>query len=286
MPFTPVAELLPDPSVRVFFSGLLILEPSQDGATCEVFVNRSAPNHQLTIELRRKRAGKPDFIMMRHIGPLAYGLATPGAPPNAFPVHGVVIQAFPTPRGVRKYEPGNPSTEGEGLSLAIDMEVAPFHNADIGAVDQLGGRPSIFMDDGIFYTADKTPDTLTTLLKKGGAVIQELPPFANLIGANLYLEQGDTVSIRWRQQGRIEGILLQKPEPGTSYELSIVNDPLYETDSTAVPVHDEFREYYKILPEVPTQDQFSVEFPTPPPTDTPASRGSSRAPCMSVIKGG
>ena len=72
MPFTPEHSLRPDPTVRVFFSGLLIIDPADDARHCEVFVNHSAPKHHLTIEVRRKRPRRPDELMMRPVGPLAF----------------------------------------------------------------------------------------------------------------------------------------------------------------------------------------------------------------------
>jgi hypothetical protein len=286
MPFAPFGELPADPTVRIFFSGLLILQPSPDMRICEVFVNRSAPDHQLTIEIRKKRPGKPDFIMMRHVGPLAFALPPPGAPPAALPIHGFVIQVSPNSGSVKMYNPGSPSTEGQGLDLAIDLQSPQFHDGNVGAVDPLGGQPSILLDDGIFYTADTTSPAVTTVIKRGGNDVGTLNSFASLIGANLYLDENGTASVRWVHQGRLEGILLKRPdpatEPGASYEIYIVNDPLYETDSPAAPVHDEFREYYKILPAVFTQDQFQLVFNTVSPV--PPSRGSTKKPCMSVIK--
>ena len=243
MPFPPVPELLPNPPVRIFFSGLMVLEPSPDGRTCEVFVNRSAPSHYLTIEVRRKQAGKPDLIMMRHVGQLAFVRATE---PNGSLKHGLFIQVDSGPKGVKRYN-GDPSPEGESLDLALNLEGPDLHNGDIGPVDRMGGRPSILLNDGIFYTAAKTRDDLTITLKKNGRPIKVMDPFASLIGTNIYLDDGDKVLVEWRQQGRIETVKLEKPKPDErdlSYEIYIVNDPLYESDAIDAPRHKEFKEYY------------------------------------------
>jgi hypothetical protein len=299
MPFTTTADLPPNPSVKVFFSGLLLLEPSEDEMTCEVFVNRSAPDHHLTIEVRRKEAGKPDIIMMRHVGPLAFGIPPPGVAPTI----GLSIRADNL-KGVRRYEPATPPQEYEpqGLSLAINLEDAQFHNgnADVGVgvpggtkpklldVDPLGGRPSILLDDAIFYTAATTDKEITITLKKNGNEIKKLAPFASLIGANIYLDDDSIVFVSWRQQGRDEVLELEKPKPeqAHSYEIYIVNDPLYESDDPRIPAHDEFKEYYKILPNVKTEEQFRVNFEPPHPDLGFPGRGSSRAPCMSILKSG
>lgn len=284
MPFTPTGDLPENPAVRIFFSGLMILEPTADGKSCEVFVHRSAPAHHLTIEVRRKRASFPDEIMMRHVGPLTFGV-TLSEDPDARPIHGFFIHKVTDgEKGVRRYNPVEPPQQGmpESLGLAIDMEGAQFHNGSVGPVDELGGRPSIFLDDGTFYTAAKTRPELEIKLKKNGAPDQPLAPFASLIGANIYLDDNSSAVLRFRHQGRFETLELTNPAPGVSYEIYIVNDPLYENDSEDEPKHDEFKEYYKILPDVPTSEQFRLDSSTPPQ----AERGTTKAPCMSVLIGG
>src|SRR6185503_17484210 len=73
MPFTQVQEMPNNPpTVRIFLTGQLMLQPNAESNTCEVFVNGSAPNHHLTVEVREKRPGKPDSILMRHHGPLEF----------------------------------------------------------------------------------------------------------------------------------------------------------------------------------------------------------------------
>jgi hypothetical protein len=287
MPFTPTGDLPDNPAVRIFFSGLMILKPDAEGKTCEVFVHRSAPAHHLTIEVRRKRAGYPDEIMMRHVGPLAFGV-TLSDDPDERPIHGFFIRKgmqTPGEKGVRRYNPAQPPAEGkpESLSLAIDLEGAQFHNGSVGPVDDLGGRPSIFIDDATFYTAAKTRPELIIKLKKEGHEDQQLAPFASLIGANIYLEDESTVALSFSHQGRFETLELTKPTSADiSYEIYIVNDPLYENDSPNEPKHDEFKEYYKILPAIPTSEQFSLDISVATPTE----RGTTRTPCMSVIIGG
>lgn len=288
MPLTQVADLPSDPAVRIFFSGLMIIQPSADGQSCEVFVHRSAPDHQLTIEVRQKQVGKPDLIKMRHVGPLPYALTPPGFPDDP-PIHGIMIQVQNAAKGIRAFRPGNASTEGEGLDLAINIEGNDFHQGAAGPVDALGGRPSILLNDAVFYTADKTSPDLTINLKKNNQQIKALAPFASLIGANIYLDDGDAASMFWMPQGMLEELRLEKPAQGISYEIYIVNDPLYEVDRTFIPTHDEFKEYYKLLPDVPSTDQFRLEVLLPPtqPNDPPVvSRGSTKTPCMSVLKTG
>jgi len=283
MPFGTTTDLPSNPSVRIFFTGQLIIRPDAEGQTCEVFVNRSAPNHQFSVEVREKRAGKPDAILMRHFGPLAFV-----TPPEDDPIHGLFIIAE-SPKGVKMYT-GDPTPEGEeSLGLAINLKDEQFHKDQPIAIDADGGRPSILLNDGIFYTADKTSTKFDIKLKKGTAEVKQLDPFASLIGTNIYLEGEDALRLRWRQNGLPEVLELKKPENGYSYEIYILNDPLYE-DPEEGELHDEFKEYYKILQLLPTKDtdivtgvpnesRFSLDVQVKDAKD----KGTTRTPCMSVL---
>lgn len=299
MPFTPV-DTLPSPDVRIFFSGLMIIEPQDDG-TCEVFVHSSAPRHYLTIEVRRKQAGRPDELLMRHVGPLSFvDDETTGQPP----LHGMVIFKGETnDKGIKGFFPSTAPQDGEPDSLdrAINFKSSLFHNGDpetgvdpttkqpfrLLDVDPLGGRPSISIEDGTFYTAAKTREEFKLTLQRPDGSSEKLEPFASLIGADIGLEPETFVGIRWRQQGRIEQLSLNKAE-GISYEIYIVNDPLFErfavTDLQKDPKHDEFREYYKILNRVPTEEQFRLEVEVSKEGGGSKSRGTTRNPCMTIIK--
>ncbi len=275
MPFTPVEEL-PDrpPTVRIFLTGQLILQPDAASRTCEVFVNRSAPNHQLTVEVREKCNGQPDAILMRHHGPLEFRSSDE-------PVEGLLIRRQPA-GNVRMYT-GDATAFGEALTAAIDLSKQDFHPGNAIPVDHESARPSVLVEDGIFHTAAKTSNKLTIKLKKGEAVVREMEPFASLIGANVYLNEGEFLNLAWREMGLARTLSLTKPEEGTSYEVYIINDPLYE-DVEEPKAHDEFAEYYKVLPSVPTPDRLKLDvtFPEPEPQD----RGSNKTPCMPVVISG
>lgn len=281
----PDSGLEPCPDVRIFFSGLMILDPSDDHQSCEVFVHRSAPNHQLTIEVREKQKQGPDLIKMRHVGPLPYALSPPEHEDDP-PIHGMSIAVETNPKGMRAYR-GGPTAEGEAINLAINLDGEGFHNGATGKIDMLSGRPSILLNDAVFYTADKTSPDLSIDLKRNGQPVRALQPFASLIGGNIYLDEGDAVIVKWMAQGLLEELKLPKPAKGTSYEIYIVNDPLYESDSLFVPPHDEFREYYKLLPEIALENQFRLEVKRREGVNPPVSdRGSTKTPCMSVFVDG
>lgn len=283
IPTTP--NLDPKPDIRIFFSGLMILDPSDDNESCEVFVHRSAANHQLTIEVREKQETGPDLIKMRHVGPLPYALSPPdfdGDPP----IHGMAIAVERNPKGIRAYD-GEPGPEGESFNLAINLDGQDFHNGSTGQIDKLNGRPSILLNDAVLYTADKTSPQLTIDLKRNGQQVRTLEPFASLIGGNIYLDEGDSVSVRWMAQGMLEELKLAKSTTGSSYEIYIVNDPLYESNALFIPAHDEFKEYYKLCPEVALENQFRLDVKTDNGMPLPVmERGSTKTPCMSVYVDG
>lgn len=307
MPFAPI-DMLPQevPDVRIYFTGLMILEPADNDA-CQIFVNSSATRHFLTVEVRRKRNNRPDEILMRHIGPLAFvGSEDP-------PLHGMLIEKNTDgAKGVQKYVGNATGPNGEeSFDLAIDMEGATFHNGNppglpdlvtgrprnLLEVDNLVGRPSIMLNDGIFHTAAKTSPLFTITLKHRTKPDRALDPFAKLVGANIHLTADETVILTWLNQGKLARLELEKPEDGVSYEVYIINDPLFEsseeinqldpvTGQPLVPKHDEFAEYYKLLTVVPTEDQFRLRVDPPPPGGPPPERGSTDIPCMPVKKGG
>lgn len=276
MPFTQV-EQFPNqpPTIRIFITGQLMVQPSVGSDSCEVFVNRSAPNHQLTVEVREKKPNKPDSILMRHHGPLEFR-------DSEEPVEGVLIRR--QPQGNVSMYTGRPTAWGESLTSAIDLRSEGFHPTNEMAIDFESARPSIVIQDGIFHTAMKTSPKLKIKLKKGETAIRDMTPFASLIGANIYLNDGEFLHFAWREGGLNHTLSLTRPEEkGASYEIYIINDPLFENPEEPK-AHDEFGEYYKVLPTVPTDERLKLDvtFPQPVPQD----KGTSKSPCMPVVVGG
>ena len=304
MSFTPTDTMPGTPDVTIFFSGLMILTPTNNNM-CEVFVNSSAPRHFLTIEVRRKQAGRPDELMMRHVGPLAFAPTDQDAI-NGTQFFGMQIKKVTAngATGVQRFVPNAPQPDGapDGLAAAIDLHRNDFHkdNPVVGNansqfpfrlldVEPLGSRPSILLQDGVLYTAAKTRAGVNIQLTDvNGNKIRDMEPFASLIGAAIALEANTHVEIQWRQQGKTQVLKLDKVA-ATTYEIYIVNDPLFESETInpdTDPKHDELQEYYKILSRVPTEQQFRLEVPPLDPNAPPPDRGSTRAPCMSVLLGG
>ena len=275
MPLTPVNELPPNPAVRIFFSGLMIIQPNEDGSHCEIFVNRSAVDHEFSVEVREKRANKPDAVFMRHFGPLSF--IPPPEDELTFGLHLIASN----PKGLNRYT-GGPLAGGEdSFDLAIDLKGEDFHRGSPVEVDVKAGRPSISLNDGTFYAADKASDELEIVKKQGGEEQGPAGSFATLIGTNIYLEDQDVLRVRWLRLGLPQVFELQKPPEGSSYEIYIQNDPLF-VDPQAAGDHDEFGEYYRMLPSIPTEDRFAFDIPEEAFTD---EKGTPRTLCFSVALG-
>jgi hypothetical protein len=280
MPFTTTPDLPNGPSVRIFFIGLNILMPitvAQTGLpACQAFVHNSSPEHKLVIEVRKKRLGQPDVLMARILGPLPSVSVDPTDPTLT---HGLLIRTAglpPNAKGVKAYQ-GTKVDEGyslfDGFILSDILDVSPGH------VDPVGGLPSIFIDHGIFYLADKVV-VKANLVKFGGTTIIKRTDVPTIVGANIYLDpnvQGQKVNLKWRQNGT-DVTLDLIPAQHITHEIYVINEPLFEPDSPQAPQHDEFAEYFNILPEVMPQERYSLVFLEPIP-----DRGSTRTPCMSVL---
>jgi hypothetical protein len=270
MPLTPTDTLPPNPDVRIFFSGLMIIDADNAGETCEVFVNRAALNHHFSVVVREKRIDRPDVVLMRL--PCEFSFL-PDLTGNQ--TVGLEILANPH-KGLAMYT-GAPQPDGsETFRLAIDLESTMFHGKSI-EVDE-GGRPSILLNSGIFYAAERTMPQMVINLKRGGSV-QQLGSFANLIGANISLGDKETLTIRWLDVGVVRALQLKRKE-GSTYEIYINNDPLF-VDPEAGEAHDEFKEYYKILDSIPPEERFELKVD---PKSSP--KGTPRTLCMTVVKGG
>jgi hypothetical protein len=310
MPFTQETTFPTDPSghvippdVKVFFTGLMLIRPAADKRTCEVWVHRGAPEHELTIEVRQKQAGRPDVIKMRHTGPLPYAFPPDEvAHPTDPPIHGFKLLVKNAPKGVRSYVGVDTPQGEEAIFEAINFQSAQYHNGRVGGIDEIGGRPSILLNDGLFYVAEKTSRDTNIILERGMSAVT-IDPIGSLIGANIYLDRSsnpsvpdDSLLVRWRAQGLLKQLELKKPADGSgiSYEVYVINDPLFESEVPGIPPHDEFEEYYKLLREVrpagtpattplkpfSVADQFRLKIT--PPGGNP-HRGSTRIPCMPGI---
>jgi hypothetical protein len=289
MPFNMRPDLPDAPLVRVFFSGQLILAPAPSTSSgerdCEVFVNRLADGHTLTVEARKKHRRGPDEILMRHVGPL--GPSRFGDEPDG--TYGMFIGIAPEdgPRGVNGYDGTTASDEGTTLRHAITL--AGLHRdasrpVDL-AVDRRSAGPSILLNDATLYSAALATGQFEVV--KQGESPTPLGALARLLGANIYpTEEQEVVVMRWKTDDRIEELALPMPSGGEgfTYEVYVTNDPLYAGGGLGA-AHDELSEYYKILPGVPASERFVFRPATTRAAAAAAGmsyRGSTTTPCMPV----
>ena len=268
MPFQQIDRLDEKPSVRIFFTGLNILKGEDN--KCKVFVHNRSDPHTLSIEVRRKRPNQPDVLMMRHHGRLQ--------PVGGEPTIGFVIRTFGLEgeTGVKAYD-GAPTEQG--TTLKDSFSLAKLFGT-VPELDEAGGRPCIFINHGIFYTARKVPVEAILKNVQTGATVAELDEVGTIIGANIYLNpanQNHKVQLLWRQQGQDVHLDLL-PSENFTYEIYVVNEPLFIPDTPEAPNHGEFEEYFKLLPGIPKSEQFELHYIGEPP-----ERGSNRSPCMSIV---
>jgi hypothetical protein len=277
MPFqaTPSGQSLPpNPDVRIFFQGLLILRASDDSKLC-VVENHLRPSfpHTLSIEVRAKVAQEPDVILMRHFGPLeAPGLVINGGYDTASSVvYKHQPSSFDNPLGV-----GAP----DDFRWIVNLEGRLFHKRPL-SVDTTGTRPGITVENGIyyFYTARKKTGRITRT--GGGEPDLDLTGIASTVGANLSIGANPVV-LTWHK-GTNHMLELDRVA-GTSYEIYIDNSPLFLDLEDEATHHSELNEYYDVLPGVGTR--FDLDFH---PVSLVGSakfntiRSTPNIPCQSIV---
>lgn len=270
MAFTPVRALPPNPFVRIFFVGLNILAPSAN-QTCQTFVHNDTDDHHLLIEVRRKRPGRPDLVVMRRTGPLTVVDADPTE------THGLLIQTQGLPtgqRGVTAYD--GTQASNEGTSLFNSFILTRLLDVPPGDVDPEAGLPSVLIDHGVFYTADK--QTRGATISKPNRPPERRGEVPTVIGANIY-RPAAAVQLLWQQDDEDVPPLTLEPSANFTHEIYIINEPFFDPESPNSPKHDEFEKYFDILPDVPDHERLSLKLdPLPEP-----ERGTTRNPCMSIL---
>ncbi|HMF55449.1 MAG TPA: hypothetical protein VK619_03745 [Pyrinomonadaceae bacterium] len=283
-PFDVVNELNPSPDARVFFRGLLLLEPLTDNTgkrICLVSVHRSAdPHHNLKIDIRLVQAG------------MSWQYPAPTVP---FDLHNFTIEVSPNGQGVKKYHVDNNPLDRTAASSNRDfdndyrwrIDFAELHNGS-SMVDKQITFPGILLKDGVLHTAVKTDESKVSIeLISPNNPVTDLHSIADIIGANISFDSPSTLNLSWRYGGEEQNLSLEKPPSGSHYEIYVYNDP-GTTDS-----HNEFQEYYKVLLDAGTGAHFlaSQEFNldvTLKSQPTPGSSGDKgdRVPCMPGGHGG
>jgi len=283
-----VRSLEPSPAARIFFRGLLVLEPLLDGSKkiCSVGVHKSAdPHHSLRVSIMVVRPG----TSVPHRATIV-----------PFNLHDLTIEVSPSPGlGVRKFQyddnPFNRQTADLDSHYDNDyrwiIDFADLHRTD-SAVDRLNTHPGILLKDGVLHTAARTDNALLSvgLTAPGNPAPVNLYSIASIIGANIYFDSPSELVLTWNHSGE-QRLPLAKLPPNSRYDIYIFNDPDDPDD------HNEFKEYYKVLFKASTGRRFDpvteqFDLISAPQTHSLGNfaklnnRGSDRIPCMAVNNGG
>lgn len=272
------------PDVQIFFHGQLLLRAPGEGRTCEVAVNPLASNHVLTIEARTKRPGRPDIIMMRHVGPLLF---RPGA--------GMLIKVDPPvnpPAAFKCMKVGTPIDYTSGASdppdedfrWILNLEGPQFHQPAELDGPIFNSHHVIRMEGGqyFFRTAARAHPRMGHTRKGGGKDQVTFRRIGFIASASVFFAAdipNQSVQLEWQAPTLAGSVSLGK-EPNTTHEIYINNAPLFlgppPNDPNELAKFEELRDYYKVLnvqlgrPDVPLFELVPTHLPGDGDTGSPS----------------
>lgn len=269
----PGVERAPD--VQMFFHGLLMLLPDIGGSQCQIGVHRLSVQHKLSVEVRVKGTEQPDPPLLRLAGSLdSQGLSIAIDPPT-----GNGISKFVGGQG--EFDRLDETNAERDFRWSIDLQKLDPLQPRI-TIEQSGISPGIVIKDGLFYTARRTnPDNVAVQLTNPGNPVTPLNRVARIIGANIYLDAGERVILKWFGEGKNQTLALPKARPDHPALIYFDNSPsLMPSDK---PDHSEFVEYFKVVTNATdVTRRFDLDF------DLVGLNlhGTDRAPCVSVVVDG
>jgi len=275
------------PDVEIVFSGQLFLR-SDDGSTCDVGVNPIATGHDLLIEVRTKKADRPDVINMRHVGPLDF--RSP---------EGMKIEVIPQADTLAAWKCVSPNTIDrvagtgapyEDFRWMLNLESDLFHNKDL-VPTVFGTQNTIKLLQGEFFfrTGMRAPVGLKYERQGGGLGLAVFRRIGAIARASLFLVQDQSVLISWTEGTEPRSLNLTKSLDGTTYEIYIENTPRFVQIPVPRPsdlsAFEELIHYYKVIPtdQVPSNARFTLK---PVDDPTPGQKGSPTIPCQVTILDG
>lgn len=265
----------PGPDVQIFLHGLLMLFPDQNGA-CQVGVHRLSVQHKLSVEVRAKGTVPPDPPLLRLAGTLdSAGLkisVDSEAPPG--------VSKFVTGNG--EFDRDDQNNDPRDFRWSLDLQTLdPLQPPML--LEESGISPVITIKDGLLYTARQTnPLNVQVALTNVGNPDTPLMSVARIIGANIYLKEGENLILSWYGEGKDQFLAIPRKKaldrPALIY---IDNSPSLMPSGR--PDHSELAEYFKVISNAtPATRRFDVDFQlvgTNP-------HGTDRAPCMPAVVGG
>lgn len=255
MPFDPTTQINPNPDVKIFFEGLVMLVPGQDAKSkrCDVYVINHSSEHELSVDVSVDQP-QPNFPFLR-LGSkvLRSGLEI----------------STKTPAGVTKYVPnGGTSVPGAyGFDEAIDFNL--LHPGV--KPDPTGAHSGVLkIRDGVLYTVTQR-DKDARLERQ--TECRNCVPLSLILGASIDLG-GKKLVLDWGE----DSLELPRAEDpaGTKYFIWINN-------SRPVPATtNDFQHLYHGISPVATPDKFRLVFKhCGDPLET-----SPRVPCIPGVTGG
>ena len=261
MPFQPrlLSQPMPSryPDVDIVFHGQIFLR-SEDGITCQAALNPIATDHVLSIEVRTKTLGESDVIRMRHIWPLEF--RRPEGMTIDLNPRADILAAWKciTDQPIDYAEGGG---DAQDFRWILNMEGNYFHRTNL--------TPAIFdsqhvikLQGGEYYfrTGARSFEGLDFVRSGGGAEPFTFRRIGAVARAGLYLNQDQSVFLKWVQNGKPEVLTLTKSAAGVRHEIYIENTPLYDPiDPDELATHEELGEYYKLLPDIASAARFALK---------------------------
>lgn len=272
----------PGPDVQIFLHGLLMLRPGQNSQVCEVGVHRLSIQHRLSVEVRVRGTVPPDPPLLRLAGPLdsdglTIGITTGDTVGDA----SRGVSKFVTDNG--ELDHNNQNNDERDFRWSLDLQKLDPQQPPM-LLRTSGISPKIRIMDGLFYTARRTnPNDIEVRLTNVGNPDTPLASVARIVGANIYLNDGEHLVLQWFGDGQTETLALPKKKaldrPALIY---IDNSPALMPDQ---PDHSEFAEYFKVITNATEATRnFDVQFRLRGPDGVP--HGTDRAPCMVAVVGG
>jgi hypothetical protein len=291
MPFNTTQAFPPEdpgPDVQIFLHGLLMLRPDNNGKVCEVGVHRLSLQHKLSVEVRVKGTVPPDPPLLRLAGTLdsaglIIGVTTGDIVGDA--THGV--SKFVTDDGELDHD--DPNSDPRDFRWSLDLQKLDPQQPPMLFMTS-GISPTIRIMDGLFFTARSTnPADVAVKLTNVGNVDRPLKSVARIIGANVYLKDGEQLILKWFGEGETKALALPKKKaidrPALIY---IDNSPALMPSQ---PNHSEFAEYFKVITNATAATKnFDVDFQLIGNGGNESiegiPHGTDRAPCMPAVVGG
>jgi len=231
---TPLDTLLKEPSVTIYFNGLLVFCYDKHQKRFQVGIHTEAHFHAVTIKVK-ERGQSTDLQSLR----LEHEQVREIAP---FFLYVEKKQGSGTPSGAATlFKPDDPRYR-QAFANALDLQSESFHRHD-----HLRIKPHILAPlnilNGKFYSAKL--DEIMRMNLEGdpnplnlGLIATTVAGDISNTGGNLILRSNDH---------KAKPLIMLPLSDEKHYEVSIINGPTESNDPDADPTHNHFSEYYKAL---------------------------------------